>query len=88
MDKFANLILVQNEKTEIALKQMTKRLGNVERDLRIVTHILREQKTLFMQGMQTCAEGYRQTLKAAELNIESSEEIRDSMATSTVTQWC
>ena len=88
MDKFANLILVQNEKTEIALKQMTKRLGNVERDLRIVTHILREQKTLFMRGMQTCAEGYRQTLKAAELNIESSEEIRDSMATSTVTQWC
>ena len=86
-EEFANLLLLQNEKNEILLARVSDRLEVIGRSIRQLFRITQEQKTMFMRGMKACQEGYQQTLKAAELNIESSEEIRDSMATATISEW-
>ena len=88
IESFASRLLQQYEKIEATLKIIQSRQLSMERSMRVLTNRVQEQKILFMRGMHACHDGYKQTREAVEHNIESCDDICQSMACATVTQWC
>ena len=94
--------LLQNQKimiqrqTEIArnMEIVNVRMMKIERDISLLQSRSHETKIYVKRGLaecklylKACQEGYRQTLHAAEKQLEETEELQNCLATATVSTW-